>query len=91
MATFERTDQKVGFAKKQIQKLAEATGQAEAFEDERTMNYALFDWFNKEKYEEVLAHKSEVDASLYMKAPLRAERAIEYALEKIEEVEMELG
>ena len=91
MATFERTDQKVGFAKKQIQKLAEATGQAEVFEDERTMNYALFDWFNKEKYEEVLAHKSEVDASLYMKAPLRAERAIEYALEKIEEVEMELG
>lgn len=91
MATFEKTDQKVGFAKKQIQKLAEATGQAEAFEDARVMNYALSDWFNKEKYEEVLAHKSEVEASLYMKAPLRAERAIEYALEKIEEAEMELG
>ena len=91
MATFERTDQKVGFAKKQVLKAAEAAGQAEAFEDARVMNFALFDWFNKEKYEEVLAHKSEVDASLYMKAPLRAERAIEYALEKIEEAEMELG
>ena len=92
MATFERTDQKLGFAKKQIQKLAEATGQAEAFEDERVMALALQDWFNRSKYEEVLAHKSEVDASLYMKAPLRAERALEYALEKVEEMEgMELG
>lgn len=91
MATFERTDQKVGFAKKQVLKAAEAAGQAEVFEDARVMNYALSDWFNKEKYEEVLAHKSEVEASLYMKAPLRAERAIEYALEKIEEAEMELG
>ena len=91
MATFERTDQKMGFARKQIMKAAEATGQAEAFEDESVMALALQDWFNKEKYASILERKSEVDASLYMKAPLRAERAIEYALEKIEEAEMELG
>lgn len=92
LATFERTDQKVGFAKKQIMKAAEATGQAEAFEDERTMTYALFDWFNKEKYASVLERKNEVEASLFMKNPLRAERALEYALEKVEEMEeVELG
>lgn len=73
MATFERTDQKEGFAKKQVLKAAEATGQAEAFEDARVMTYALFDWFNKEKYASVLERKSEVEASLFMKNPLRAE------------------
>lgn len=92
MATFERTDQKIGFAKKQVLNVAEATGQAEAFEDERVMALALQDWFNREKYKAILERKSEVEASLYMKAPLRAERAIEYALEKVEEMEeVELG
>lgn len=78
MATFVQTGQKVGFARKQILKAAEAAGRAEVFERETAMSVALQDWFNREKYEKIIENKSEMDAYLYMKSPARAARAIEY-------------
>lgn len=93
MATFTRTDQKIGFAKKQIQKQAEARGQAKAFQDDSYLiQIALQDWFNREKYEKEIERMSELDASLFMKNPTRAARAYEYAMEKEYEMEeMEHG
>lgn len=78
MATFVQTGQKVGFARKQILKAAEAAGRAEVFESETAMSVALQDWFNREKYEKIIENKSEMDAYLYMKSPARAARAIEH-------------
>lgn len=62
---------------------------AEDFADGRLMVLALRDWFDKDKHKERISSMSELDASLYMKFPTRAARAVEYALEKIEEMEME--
>lgn len=90
MAQFDRTDQRLGFAKSQIQKAAKATGQAEAFQDgSRLLELALEDWFDKEKHKHRIEKMSELDASLYMKFPTRAARAVEYANEKAYEMEIE--
>lgn len=93
MATFERTEQKVGFAKKQIEKAASLQGKTSSFEsNSHLMEFALQDWFDAEKHKAKLERMSELDASLYMKNPTRASRAVEFALEKEKEVEgMELG
>lgn len=93
MATFERTDQKVGFAKKQIEKAATLQGKTSSFESNpHLMEFALQDWFDAEKHKARIERMSELDASLYMKNPTRATRAVEYALEKERELEgMELG
>lgn len=91
MATFEKTDQKLGFAKKQIQKMAEARGQAEAFQNGTLLlELALQDWFDREKHEKEIEKLSELDASLYMKNPTRAARAVENALEMESEMEWEM-
>lgn len=89
MSTFNQTDQKIGFAKNQILRSATLCGKAEVFADGRLMALALRDWFDKDKHKERIASMSEIDASLYMKFPNRAARAVEYALEKIEEMELE--
>lgn len=89
MSTFNQTDQKIGFAKNQILKSAGLCGKAEDFADGRLMALALRDWFDKDKHKERISSMSELDASLYMKFPTRAARAVEYALEKIEEMELE--
>lgn len=91
MATFNQTDQKIGFAKNQIVKSANLCGKAEVFADRRVLAFALQDWFDKDKHKERIASMSELDASLYMKFPNRAARAVEYALEKIEEMELDIG
>jgi len=91
MATFERTDQKVGFAKKQIIKAAKAKGQEEVFQEgSRMLEFALEDWYDREKHEKQIKQMSEMDASLYMKPPTRASRAIDYAMEKARNVD-EMG
>ena len=83
MSRFERTDQKIGFAKKQILKAAEAAGELQAFENNPVLlEIALEDWFDGKKYREKLKEMSDVEASLYMKATYRAERAIEYTYNK---------
>ena len=91
MATFNQTDQKIGFAKNQIVKSANLCGKAEVFADRRVLAFALQDWFDKDKHKERIASMSELDASLYVKFPNRAARAVEYALEKIEEMELDIG
>ena len=91
MATFNSDDQRKGFARKQIEKSAALVGKAEAFADSRVMALALQDWFDKEKHKARIESMSELDASLYMKNPTRAARAVEYAMEKVEEMEMDIG
>lgn len=91
MATFNQTDQKIGFAKNQIVKSANLCGKAEVLADRRVLAFALQDWFDKDKHKERIASMSEIDASLYMKFPNRAAKAVEYALEKIEEMELDIG
>lgn len=90
MATFNQTDQKIGFAKNQILKNATLCGKAEFFADGQAMTFALQDWFDKDKHKERIASMSELDASLYMKNPNRAARAVEYAMERIEEMDLEI-
>lgn len=90
MSTFNQTDQKLGFAKNQILKSATLCGKAEVFADRRVMALALQDWFDKDKHKARISNMSELDASLYMKFPNRASRAVEYALEKMEEKEMDI-
>ena len=91
MATFNQTDQKIGFAKNQILKSAELCGKAEVFADRRVMALALQDWFDKDKHKARISNMSELDASLYMKFPNRAARAIDFAVEKIQELEYDIG
>jgi len=45
------------------------------------MRVILADWFDKAKYEPILAKMSEDEAKAFMKPSVRAERALEYALE----------
>lgn len=87
MSTFVKTDQRDGFAKSQIQKMAGRDGKAEVFEDERFMDLALQDWFDREKHEKQIVNMSELNALLYMKSQARASRAVEYALEKAYEMD----
>lgn len=91
MSTFNQTDQKIGFAKNQIVKSANMYGKAKVFADRRVLAFALQDWFDKDKHKERIASMSEIDARLYIKFPNRAARAVEYALEKIEEMELDIG
>lgn len=78
MATFERSQQKIGFAKKQVTKAAEAAGKAEAFEaNEEAVEVALGDWFSREKYEPVLEGMTTDEAKAFMSNPERARRALE--------------
>ena len=87
MSTFNQTDQKVGFAKKQIQKMANQTGKAEIFENSNMMDWALQDWFDKEKHKKAIMNMSEENASIYKLNPNRAARAVDYALEKAYELD----
>lgn len=89
MDTFLRTDNTVEVAKQKILKRAEAIGLSEVFSNGYFMELALMDWFNKEKHRAKLEKLSEVDARLYMQSVNRAELAIEYALERAEELEEE--
>ncbi len=83
MSTFNRTPQRIGFAKKQLEKAAERMGQAELFTSNLALfEFALTDWFNEEKYRKKLEHMSEVDARLYMQSNVRVERALEYAVNR---------
>ena len=90
MTTFNKTDLQISFAKKQILKSATLSGKAEVFADRRIFDFALEDWFDKDKHKTIISNMSELDASLYMKNSNRAARAVEYALEKIEEMDIEL-
>ena len=95
MATFTRTEQKVGFATKQILKAAEAAGQADALrESPDLMAKALDAWFNRAEAEASLKGLSEARAKEWMNPAERARRALEEALkgaiEQAEEVENEL-
>lgn len=95
LATFNRTPQRIGFAKKQLEKAAERIGQAEMFVSNPSLqDIALSDWFDVEKYRKRLEHMSEVDAKLHMQSTVRAERALEhamneFALETLKELEIE--
>jgi len=74
LATFERTPQKIGFATKQIIKVAEANGKAEAFDDE-IMERSLNDWFDRSKYEPLLEAMTSDQAKAFMSNGERAKRA----------------
>ena len=78
LATFTRTNQKIGFAKPQIQDAA--TKKGEELSDDQ-LNMALIDWFNRTKYEPILTKMPEDEAKAFMKPSVRAERALEYALD----------
>ena len=84
MAQFNRTDQRLGFAKGRIRKAAERKGLLEILEaNPQVMDTALEEWFNKEKCIKVIEKMSEVDAKLYMDQNFRAERTLEFALQEL--------
>ena len=92
MSTFIMTKQKYGFAKSTLSKKAAELGYGEAFESNPLLlEFALEDWFNYGKHKEAMEQMTEVEASLYMKMPNRIERALEYAIEKAQEMEEDLA
>ncbi len=84
MSTFNRTPQRIGFAKKQLEKAAERIGQAELIiSNHALVELAMADWFDEVKHKKELEQLSEVNARLYMQSAVRAERALEYALNEL--------